>query len=192
MDYWFSSDWHLSHKRMMEILRPEFKTIDEMNTTILDNMFKVTKPGDQMYFAGDLVFTDNNILEQLLKLIKKHRIHFHWITGNHDKKTPRHVKDRVDSFVSVKDIKINKQKITICHFPMISWNCSHYGAWQLFGHHHRKNHGGPTPIVGKQLNINCEFHDFKPWNFEEIKVEIDKLKKGWDYIEKDGNNLQSE
>lgn len=187
-NYWFSSDWHLSHKSIKEKLRPQFSSIEEMDDTIITNMFQNVSKGDQFYFLGDMILGRNkDSLKKVIDLKNKNKIHFHWIIGNHDKKLSKYFFEFCDSVVHIKNIKINNQKITLCHYPMISWNCSHYGAWQLFGHHHCKNHGGPVPIMGKQINVNCEFHNFKPLTFEQIKIEIDKLKNGWDYIEKKDN-----
>lgn len=185
MNYWFSSDWHLNHKCLQEKIRSEFSDIHDMNHKILTKMFGVTTRGDQFYFLGDLILGNKEILDTVFQKIKEYRLHFHLIIGNHDIKnlSKQHL-ERFASVSKLKDIKIDGQKITLCHFPMISWNASHYGAWQLFGHHHRQNYAGSTPIVGKQINVNCEFHDYKPWNFEEVQEEMKKLKNNWDFIKK--------
>ncbi len=31
----------------------------------------------------------------------------------------------------------DKQRITLCHFPMRSWHASYHGTWHLYGHVHR-------------------------------------------------------
>lgn len=185
MNHWISSDWHLGHQRIMNILRPEFNDIKVMNETILFNMFENVRPGDQFYFLGDLIFTNYSWIETILNLIKDKRIHFHFILGNHDKKIPKKFLNEFASVNHMKNIKINDQKITLSHYPMISWNCSHWGAWQLYGHHHRQEHAGDIPELGKQLNVNCEFHNFKPWNFEEIKEIMKNKKDNWNLIKKE-------
>ena len=60
---------------------------------------------------------------------------------------------------------------------MISWNCSHRGAWQLFGHHHNGNEKGGavySKLTPNQLEVGVDAHDFTPISYERVKELITK------------------
>jgi calcineurin-like phosphoesterase family protein len=189
MENYFSSDFHLSHKKLMEVR--EIDSLESMDNLILERFGDTVKDKSNFYFAGDLSWSPK-ATRRFFDLVHKKGINFYWALGNHER-SRKDYKDFIPDCHCIQhilDIKIEGQPITICHYPMISWNKSHYGAWQLFGHHHEHKPGG-TPsrlaalTLGKQLNINLEFHDYKPWNFQEI-VEYMKTKdNNWDLVVKD-------
>lgn len=173
MNYFFTSDWHLGHDTILKGFRKEvFSSTDEMNKKIISNIFEVIKPGDQLYYLGDMYWKfPQDELDKLFIAFKKHKINFHFITGNHD---PKHLKYSAIVWQgTLKDIVINKQPITLCHYPMVVWNKSHYNAWQLHGHIHYKDSTWfklfeRDIYEGKQINVNCELHNFMPLSFEEL------------------------
>jgi calcineurin-like phosphoesterase family protein len=70
---------------------------------------------------------------------------------------------------------------------MISFNKSHHNAWQLYGHHHRRPNGKDNlfpNFQGKRLNINLEFHDFKPLTLKDVEQHMAKQPDNWDYLSK--------
>ena len=83
-------------------------------------------------------------------------------------------------------MRLDKQLITVSHYPMMVWDKSHYGAWNLYGHVHRNDSTwdkfDETWTMGKMLNINIELHDFKPWSFEEIGDYMAGQADNWDLI----------
>jgi calcineurin-like phosphoesterase family protein len=189
IENYFSSDFHLSHNRLREIRG--FDSIKIMDDLILEKFGDTVKNKSNFYFAGDLSWNPN-AARNFFNLVHKKEIQFFWALGNHERNR-KDYKDYISDCRCIQhilDIEIEGQPISICHYPMISWNRSHFGAWQLFGHHHKQKSGGnpgrlDTLIVGKQLNINLEFHDYKPWSFLEI-VEYMKTKSdNWDLIVKD-------
>jgi calcineurin-like phosphoesterase family protein len=175
---WFTSDWHLSHFQVMVTLKRPFKSTEEMNEVIIDNFYSSVKPGDNVYFIGDMSFdkkTANDFFEK-----KPRNIYFHFIYGNHDKNIKQLIKKHCSSFSWIKDIKINNQKITLCHYMMASWNHSHWGAWHLFGHHHNKIQADHS--IGKTLDVCVDLHNFKPLSFEEVEEYIKNRPDNWDLI----------
>ena len=72
------------------------------------------------------------------------------------------------------------QRITVCHYPMIVWNHSHRGSWQLFGHvHSREDNNNPEAgrlscLTPNQYDIGVDRNNFKPVSYEEIKTIITK------------------
>jgi len=186
MKHFFTSDWHLGHETILRGFRKVFASTDEMNNKIISNLFDTLRPGDQLYFLGDLYWKyPKSELDKLFTSLKRHRIGFHFITGNHDPKSLTY--SAIVWQGTLKDIIINKQPITLCHYPMVVWNKSHHGAWQLFGHIHYEDNTWNKLLIrdiyeGKQINVNCELHNFMPLSFEEIYELMKNKKDNFDLI----------
>lgn len=195
MKNWFTSDWHLFGTNFLKNeKRMHFKSVEEMNETILGNLFSKVKAGDNLYFLGDIGWKfPEGYIDDLFNKIKKHKINFFWIEGNHDKEksTSSSIKWRGQ----IKDIIIQHQPITLCHYPLIVWNKSHYDAISLHGHIHFKdstwNKWMELPdtttqdILGHRYNVNTELHGFMPVSFEELMEAKNTLDfHNFDYIER--------
>lgn len=168
---WFTSDWHLGHNNIIHYCNRPFKTIEEMNITIINNCFELVKPNDTLYFLGDMSMkkqTCNEIIDKLLET----RINLIFVKGNHD---------NIDyPYKNILETSINGQFITMCHYAMVNWNKSHYGSWLLHGH----THNGNIPLQGKMMNVGVDKNNFKPINFSQVKEYMDKQPNNWNYIDK--------
>lgn len=174
---YFTGDWHLGHANIIKYLNRPFYSVGEMNDIIISNFYNTIKLNAVVYFIGDLSF-DKAIIEDFFAKLPKN-IHFHFISGNHDKKTEYIVKYFVDSYSNMKDIKINGNKITLCHYAMRVWNCSHFNSWQLYGH----SHGTLNPI-GKQCDVGVDNWNFYPVSFEQIKEYMNKQPDNFNLVKK--------
>ena len=157
---YFTADLHLGHARIINYCHRPFKSAEEMDTAILANLYSTLNRYDTLYILGDISMSPNHA-HRLLSLNKKD-LKIHLIVGNHDRLDANLIK-RFDSVSKLKDININGQKITLCHYAMRTWNCSAHGAWQLFGHSH-----GNLVAVGKQMDVGVDTHNFMPYSFDEI------------------------
>lgn len=186
----FTSDLHLGHSRMLLGFRgKKFNTIEEHDQEIIANLIDATNPGDNLYILGDIFWKyTREKIDEFFTGFKKHRVNIHWIDGNHDRINGYKHKALVYRG-QIKDLTIEKQPLTLCHYPMYTWNRSHYGAWQLFGHHHSDTYGHAQikqfEESGKRLDVCCEFFDYKPISFEQIKEIMDTRPDNWDLIRKD-------
>lgn len=182
----FTSDWHLSHMNIIKYCNRPFSSVEEMNETILEKFRDRVSKGDMVYFLGDFSFKnyDGKLINDFFESITNQRIQFHFIKGSHDKYLPKFVKNHCSSISDLKNVIVNKQNITLCHYPMISFHCSHYGTWQLYGHHHRDLSEIAT---GKKMNVCIDLHNFYPVSFEEVKEYMKKREDNWDIIKKSRN-----
>lgn len=196
---YFSSDWHLGHVGSIKFSSRPFANVEEMDRTIIQRMTAPIKKGDDFYFLGDLAWDPKSAAMFFEAFPSKAR--FYWILGNHDKDKQRtdlrrELKpfEKYCAFVGdMLEIKFStapntpRQAITLAHYPMLTWNKSHYNAWQLFGHHHVaswKHDEIPWRANGKQLNVNCEFFGYDPID-ETYLIEIMATKpNNWDLIPK--------
>ena len=193
MDY-FSSDWHLDHEAVWRFSKRPFEDVEHMNNIILTNMFNPLKRGDNFFFIGDLSKYSNTV-DKIYELAADKKIHFHWILGNHDYKIVKQYHRRDNKWVKIfdlKEIKRDGQSIFLSHYPMLTWNKSHYNSWLLYGHHHINSHGSEEVerfMTGKSLNVNCEFHNYHPWTLDEIKEYMKSRPNNWDYLDKSEANV---
>jgi calcineurin-like phosphoesterase family protein len=175
MTYYFTSDWHLGHVNILKYSKRPFSSIEEMNNTIINNFNSIVKKEDVVYFLGDFFYAYK----------EKTHLNGHWnfIKGNHDKNYPPS-NITFDSFNLQKtyvDLNIYNQKITICHYPMQAYNCSHFNAWMLYGHIHND---ASNIIQGKKMNVGVDNNNFYPINFEQIQQYMNQRENNWDFIYK--------
>jgi calcineurin-like phosphoesterase family protein len=184
--YWFTSDWHLGHKNIIKYCSRPFNSVEEMNETIVNNLLNVLKPGDTVFHLGDFTF-QMWLFEWFLKKFPQDSSLVLFL-GNHDPKqlrnknsynyNYRHVKiKQVDSL----NLKLSGQPIALCHYPFLTWDKSHHGAWNLYGHKHRdisKHH------VGKQMNVCVDVNDYMPVSLDQVSKYMETQPKNWDLLKK--------
>ena len=110
------------------------------------------------------------------------------IWGNHDKRL-RKSKAFTDQWIWCKElaqIEVDEEtqlgtrttKIILCHFAMRTWNQSHRGSWQLYGHSHGTLPDDPNAL---SLDVGVDAWDYFPAAFEEIGKRM--AKKTWKAID---------
>lgn len=176
---YFTSDWHLGHEGSIKFMRRPFDSSENMFGVLSENMFSLPK-GSDLYMLGDGAWNTNILVEFLRK--KPHNIQLHWIKGNHDNRINfNSISKYLTSVSDMKTIKVGKQKIVLCHYPLAVWDSSHWNSWQLHGHIHMVS---PEYFpIGKQINVNVEFHNYKPWSYDEIVEEMKNRYDNSDYLE---------
>lgn len=134
-----------------------------MNQSLVDNWNKIIGKHDEVYHLGDFAFASTKTVQHIVKSLNG-RIHL--IKGNHDYKQPRHIFDLFESVENLRQISFDKQKIVLCHFPILSWNGKHHGVWHLHGH----SHGGLSFDSNlKRLDVGVDCHNYRPIHLDEIR-----------------------
>jgi calcineurin-like phosphoesterase family protein len=151
----FTSDLHFFHKNICEFGKRPW--LQENNTQELiaiwnDNVGK----GDTCWHLGDFFFVGSNekSINQCLEVLEQLNGYVRCIKGNHDpQKLTNALLDRagVSSVDKMKEIKLNKMKVVMCHYPMVVWNQSHRGSIQLHGHCHGSLHNH-----GKSIDVGLD------------------------------------
>jgi len=157
---WFTADYHLGHENIIKYCNRPFDSVEEMNDVIIRCLRSKVDERDSIYFLGDLSFDID-----LAKAFFQEFEFVHFIIGNHDSENVIRLAKRHCLSVSyLKEIKIEGQSITLCHYAMRVWNKKHYDSWQLYGH----SHGTLIPLVN-QYDVGVDNNNFFPISFEELK-----------------------
>lgn len=173
MKHWFSSDHHFYHKNIINLCERPYDSLIDMHEALIENHNSLVSENDMVFLLGDLCFHSKE--EQTKSIVDRLNGIKHFIIGNHDK-NPYHKDFKILS--QYKELSIEGQKITLCHYPQVEWNGSYRGSWCLHGH----SHGNYIPPKGKLiLDVGVDCHNYRPIEFNQIK-EIMR-RKG------DGNNL---
>jgi calcineurin-like phosphoesterase family protein len=183
---WFASDYHFSHKNIIKYDNRPFETVEEMNQVLIDNWNEVVGEKDVVFYLGDLSFDKN--IENTKKILKQLKGKIHFIMGNHDDDRIisnlgrfETVNDYVNLTVTDKNAPNGKQQIMMMHFPILSWDKAHRGAWHIHGHEHHSftnNSEYDWYYERKVVDIGCNGWDYKPVSYEELKTIMDNKDNG--------------
>jgi len=155
MNNLFTSDLHFFHNKVIEYSNRPW-TADEQTEKLIEIWNNQVKKNDNVYHLGDFAFARRfRDLEKVKSVISRLNGNKHFILGNHcDEKIWNEIGNDRTMSKWVKDyakIIIGNQKVILCHYAFRTWDCAHYGAYNLHGH----SHGHLAPI-GKQLDVGID------------------------------------
>lgn len=173
----FTSDQHFDHERIITLCNRPFANKEEMNEEMIKRWNERVKPTDHIYILGDLFFSkDEEFIRKTLARLNGGKT---LVPGNHDHDPAIRIFREKFEVTPLKRIKVEGYPdIVLCHYPMISWDKSHFGTWQLFGHHHGNGKGygndpAALPIRRKQqMDVGVDTNNFYPYSIEEIKQKL--------------------
>jgi calcineurin-like phosphoesterase family protein len=168
---WFTSDLHLGHDNIIKFCNRPFHDVNEMNEKIISNWNEQVQEQDIVYHLGDFCF--GNPKQYYPRL--KGTIMF--IPGSHDKNLNKNNLHILPPLCSLHFTMNSKDyNIVLCHYSMRSWDKSHYGTWQLFGHHH-----GKLAPYGLSFDVGVDTNKFYPYSLDDVERKMSTLKPIVDY-----------
>lgn len=136
---------------------------DQMDEHMISKWNEYVSPKDEIWHMGDFAFRGPGATAKIVERLNGSK---HLILGNHDSRMKSSVRKMFASVHSLHEINVEKQKIVLCHFPMLTWNKSHRGAWMLHGHCHGNLPDDPNAL---RIDVGVDCHKFRPISFDEIK-----------------------
>lgn len=174
-----TSDEHIGHRRIIELAKRPFSSLEEMREIIIQRHNKKVpnSPNYCTIHVGDMLWftlTEQEALTYIDRLNGKHA----FVYGNHDELIEGSAALRakflwivgVNKASGTKIINHNKHKLIIDHFSKRVWDGSHKGHWHVYGHSHNA-----LPGLGKSFDIGVDGNHFTPWSLEEIEAKMDTL-----------------
>jgi len=163
MNTFFTSDLHLGHFNIIKYCNRPFKTLDEMNDTIIRNWNERVKEDDFVYHVGDFCFRnssdkDNGIRVKAYDWIKQLNGNIIFLKGNHDRNNS--LKCRLISGV----YEFGHNKYWMCHKPE---NANPEYKINLVGHVHN-NWTFQIHDTHSLINLSTDVWGFYPRTLDEL------------------------
>ena len=184
---WITSDTHYHHTNICRGITRwrtqdgnipidqtrNFQDIDEMNSTIVNNINQKVGPNDTLIHLGDFAFGGFDKIGQFLDRLVCKNIHL--VLGNHDQHITKNREDIKDRFLSVSkylEVNIDDVDFVLSHYPHASWNKLGKGSIHLHGHVHlsAKDKWGK----GKRLDVGMDGNGYFPYKITEIVHMMDR------------------
>jgi calcineurin-like phosphoesterase family protein len=173
----FTSDFHLSHARIIEYSKRPFRNIDEMNRELVARHNAVVQDDDVVYNVGDLSMKESivPIVVPLLKGIK------YLISGNHDRTFAgrKNHEEAIKRYIGYgfKDVMMETRvdRFLVNHLPYMKdddtghearfpeWRPKNDGGYLLCGHVHRA-----WKTKDKMINVGVDQWDYAPVSLETL------------------------
>lgn len=148
MTTYFTADQHFDHENIIKYVKRPFVSAQEMNEYIINAWNSRAVPGDTIHTLGDFTLANGDRAADLFSRLIGNIV----VTpGGHDQ---RWIKDVVKHGIAIRSLDGAPVQITeamwytrirdlnpnadttLCHYPMLSWEKSHYGSIHLHGHTH--------------------------------------------------------
>ena len=176
---YFTSDLHFGHDRGFIYEPRGFKSVQEMNDTLLKNWNDTVNVDDDIYVLGDFFLgTDYDYIRDTLDKLNG-RIHL--VTGNHDTLSKITEYTNWSNIVEIADalrIKYKKREFFLCHYPVLTASLEqdpNTAVIDLFGHTHSKDKFyEDRPYM---YNVAVDAHNNRPVSIEEILTDINNKVK---------------
>lgn len=168
---YFTGDQHFGHANIIKHCNRPFSSVSEMDDFLIAQWNDRVGRNDTVYILGDFFF--RNVVpanEYLIRLCGKK----HLIVGNHDKDWMKKV-DMSEHFSSISNLletSDGTHKITLCHYPMMTWKDAAKGSYMIYGHIHNNKNAMYYPLLRSMrntLNAGVDVNHFRPVTFTELQ-----------------------
>lgn len=177
----YTSDTHYSHKNIcrgvsewgdLEASTRDFKTIEQMNNTLVSCINKTVGRKDILFHGGDWSFGGVKMIGEFRRRINCENVHL--IYGNHDEHIDEDETGELQGLFSsvqhYKEVVVDKDMMCLFHFKQTIWNKMHRDTYHLYGHSHA---GAEHVVNGKSMDIGVDnafrlLGEYRPFSHEEI------------------------
>lgn len=177
---WFTADCHFGHFNVIASCGRPFSDVAEMNAHMLDAYVARVLSGDDLWVLGDFAIAKTadggrDVVRDIFRRIPGKK---HLILGNHDLPWVKELGwESIDDF---KEIKIEGRRVSLSHYPMLTFPGARHGAIQMFGHVHQNWRGSRNSV-----NVGVDVFDFRPVTLSEVldRAKLLPVNAHWDEVE---------
>ena len=164
------SDTHLNHRNIIEYENRPFKSIEEMNDTIIKRWNATVKPEDTIIHLGDICLGKESILNYLIPNLNGHKI---LLKGNHDCKSNHfYLNCGFDEVYNTMWLDYMGLKIFLSHYPAARPKNGENYDLHFYGHVHGNGHRGEFPTIARNGACLCvERWEYTPVAIEEVIIQ---------------------
>lgn len=169
-----TSDQHYFHRNILKYCNRPFNSIEEMNEILIENYNKLVKPNDIVYHLGDFCFAGLQQAESVFNRLNGQKI---LIEGNHD--SDACFKLKWAWMKNYYELKTDKAKFVLFHYPMASWSGAYRNVIHLHGHCHHKL--GSKNLRRVDVGVDGPGYNYAPISIDYI---LELIKNVPDFTEK--------
>ncbi|MEA1848862.1 metallophosphoesterase family protein [Chryseobacterium sp. MHB01] len=172
----FTADHHFGHANIIKFSERPFESLEHMNEELIKRWNEKIGKDDTVYHLGDFSLGKPDFTKEILDRLNGN---IHLIKGNHEgaaltyPKRFASIRDYHELRIDEADNSNGKQKIILFHYSLRTWNGSHRGVWQLYGHSHGTL---PDDEMTLSFDVGVDCHNFYPVSYEEVKEIMNKKK----------------
>jgi calcineurin-like phosphoesterase family protein len=143
---------------------PPGSSLLRMDEAMIANWNEVVAKGDVVWHLGD--FAVRCELRRMRAIFSRLNGSKHLVPGNHD--GPETLKLAWASVGQIREIKVEGQRLVLCHFALRTWPGVHRGALHLFGHSH-----GSLPGNAQCADVGVDCWSFRPVTLPTIRMALE-------------------
>ena len=163
---WVISDTHFGHANIIRHAERPFRTVSEMDETLVANWNETVREGDTVYHLGD--FSGPPMNRRIEEIAERLRGRIILIAGNHDRVTPRMAAAfaRVTGPQRLPSRVKGAPGVALSHVPLHGAGIDEPGRIAVMGnlHGHIHQRTSPTPL---HSNVCVEHTGYRPIRLEE-------------------------
>ena len=182
MTTWFTSDWHLGHKRIIDLSYRPFDTVEDMNESLIRNFNEMVSDDDHTFFLGDMCMGGYSLTLPLIGRLNGTKT---LIVGNHDKpftvKSSERLMEVLEEyhryFDDVRFGPVVFEGFMLSHFPYHDDYQgreyplpSDHGITIIHGHTHEGHVVSRSESGTLQVHVGVDAWGYRPVHFETIEA----------------------
>ena len=168
------TNWRTADGKIPVDQTRDFKDLDHMNDTIVNNINSVVGQDDILIHLGDWSFGGFESIKEFRDRIVCKNIYLTY--GNHDHHIERNRDGIQDIFTKTSQYQIltvydatgKKREFVINHYPLCSWHDMNKGRFHLFGHVHLP--ANKKIMAGRAMDVGCDGNNLTPYEMSEIEA----------------------
>lgn len=193
MTDYYTADLHLGHDRVATLRG--FRTTQQHDDTIINNLVTTTSPGDTIWVVGDVIghsSSEDYALSTIMANVPDRTLHL--IAGNHDPVHPNSSKShkKMSDWLTVFDTvqsqavaKLNSGRVIVSHFPyngdhvrtdgttddrFQQWRVRDLGATIIHGHTHSTEKVSRSIVGTPQICVSVDAWGFHPVSKNDLNI----------------------
>jgi calcineurin-like phosphoesterase family protein len=155
---WFTADTHFGHAGAIGRFKRPFRSVAEMNETLIACWNERVKEGDQVWHLGD--FAVRLQADEIRNILHRLNGFKHLVIGNNDGADTIH-QPAWSSVQHYAEMEVDQTRLVLCHYPFRTWNGMYRGGYNLHGHSH-----GQLKPLSRQVDVGVDV-----WNLTPVTVD---------------------
>lgn len=171
----FTSDLHFGHANIIKYCNRPWESVEGMDVSLIANWNSVVGQEDKVWILGDVFFCNEQRAKEILYHLNGEK---HLVLGNHDKmirKSQAFQRNFTAIYPDLHETTIDGIHVVMCHYPMLTWNRAHRGAFMLHGHCHNTIAFDPK---FRRMDVGVDAQGYAPIEWKQVKKKLEACNAG--------------